>query len=249
MPLRGEVRDDHLLSRYLGEIDAHAPITEDEESDLGSVIRAGGVAATAARRRLLQAHLKLVSEIAQRRSQEPEILLDLIHEGNLGLLRAVDRFDPARGSSFAAYATWWVRRAIARAFDETTKGLRRPEHASWDEAATADNISFALLDRLAAPRPGPEIDDTGEFDDPSGPFDITAAALDRHSFETQIARLRPDEQHMVRARFGWIEASTPPGGTAVDADDPELIEAVGMSKLRHPSTARLWSRPSVADRP
>jgi RNA polymerase sigma factor (sigma-70 family) len=82
----------------------------------------------AARQVLIEANLRLVVSIAKRYAGGPYLLLDLIQEGNLGLMRAVDRFDYRRGFKFSTYATWWIRQAITRALPDQSRTIRMPVH-------------------------------------------------------------------------------------------------------------------------
>jgi RNA polymerase primary sigma factor len=95
---------------------------------VGGEIRAGGEESTACRNRLLTAHQKLVMNIARRFPSRGLDILDLIQEGNLGLMRAADRFDPERGFRFATYAAWWVRQSIGRLLAEQGGPVRIPPH-------------------------------------------------------------------------------------------------------------------------
>ncbi|NMB76109.1 MAG: sigma-70 family RNA polymerase sigma factor [Myxococcales bacterium] len=95
---------------------------------VGAEIRAGGEEATAARNRLLTAHQKLVMTIARRYPARGLDFFDLVQEGNLGLVRAADRFDPERGFRFATYASWWVRQSIGRLLAEQGGPVRIPPH-------------------------------------------------------------------------------------------------------------------------
>jgi RNA polymerase primary sigma factor len=82
-----------------------------------------------ARQRLVEANLRLVISIALRRSGTPTLpMMDLIQEGNIGLMRAIDRFDPGRGQRLSSYATWWIRQSINRSIAEQARTIRIPVH-------------------------------------------------------------------------------------------------------------------------
>jgi RNA polymerase primary sigma factor len=106
--------DDDALRKYLTEIAAFPLLTSEDEVRLGRAIEAGD---EEARRRLAESNLRLVVSIAKKYDGRGLRLLDLIQEGNIGLSRAVDRYDWRKGFRFSTYATWWVRRAITEAIE------------------------------------------------------------------------------------------------------------------------------------
>jgi RNA polymerase primary sigma factor len=114
-----------LLECYLQEIGKVPLLSEKEERELARRVRAGDVEA---KERFIAANLRLVVSIARHYSSYGLPLLDLIQEGNMGLLRAVERFQPERGYKFSTYATWWIRQAIVRALAEQGRTIRLPEH-------------------------------------------------------------------------------------------------------------------------
>jgi len=83
-----------------------------------------------ARERLIMANTRLVVSVAKRYANRGIPLMDLIHEGIIGLIRATKKFDPARGNRFSTYATWWIRQAITRSIDNTSRTIRLPVHKS-----------------------------------------------------------------------------------------------------------------------
>ena len=150
---RYATRDDADLVRlYLTDIGRHALLTKDDEIGLAQRIEAGAEArrqlehpaaskpsgrelnrrardGDAARRTFVEANLRLVVSIAKRYRTAGLSFLDLVQEGNLGLLRAVDKFEWRKGFKFSTYATWWIRQAIQRGISNTARTIRLPVHA------------------------------------------------------------------------------------------------------------------------
>ena len=113
------------LGVYLGEIARIPLLSREEEHALAVRVRAGD---EKAKERMVEANLRLVVQIARRYLNRGLPLPDLIEEGNLGLLRAVEKFDPDRGTRFSTYATWWIRQAVARALANQARTIRLPVH-------------------------------------------------------------------------------------------------------------------------
>jgi RNA polymerase nonessential primary-like sigma factor len=110
---------------YLGEI-GFSPLLSAEEEVFFS--RKALKGCEASRKRMIVSNLRLVVKIARRYNNRGLALLDLIEEGNLGLIRAVEKFDPERGFRFSTYATWWIRQTIERAIMNQTRTIRLPIH-------------------------------------------------------------------------------------------------------------------------
>ncbi|RUO80613.1 RNA polymerase sigma factor RpoS [Idiomarina tyrosinivorans] len=110
---------------YLGEIGFSPLLTAEEEVFYSRLALRGD---EAARKRMIESNLRLVVKIARRYSNRGLALLDLVEEGNLGLIRAVEKFDPERGFRFSTYATWWIRQTIERAIMNQTRTIRLPIH-------------------------------------------------------------------------------------------------------------------------
>src|SRR3989440_12964074 len=148
-----EAPHEDLVRQYLREIGQYPLLTDVDEVELAKTIEAGNLAdatiakpkrkltpkqledntkkveaGRAAKRRFIQSNLRLVVSIAKKYSAAGLPLLDLIQEGNLGLMRAVEKFDYRRGFKFSTYATWWIRQAITRAIADKARTIRIPVH-------------------------------------------------------------------------------------------------------------------------
>ena len=109
-----------VLQTYLREIDEFPLLSKEEEVELAKRIRKGDAKA---REMMIRANLRLVVSIAKKYTSRGLPLLDLIAEGNLGLMHAVERYDPSEGTRLSTYATWWIKQAVRRAL--TTKSKSR----------------------------------------------------------------------------------------------------------------------------
>ncbi|MGE3878264.1 MAG: RNA polymerase sigma factor RpoD/SigA [Planctomycetota bacterium] len=116
---------DHGLDTYLTEINEVALLTPEQEVELASRIQRGDMAA---REHMIRANLRLVVSIAKLYVNRGLSFMDLIEEGNIGLMKAVEKFDPAAGCRFSTYATWWIKQGIRRALVNTVKTVRVPSY-------------------------------------------------------------------------------------------------------------------------
>ena len=125
--VRAETRETSRanLAVYLKEIGGIPLLTREQEVELARRVRAGD---EKAKERLIESNLRLVVQIARRYLNRGLPLPDLIEEGNLGLLRAVEKFDPERGNRFSTYGVWWIRQAIVRALANQARTIRLPVH-------------------------------------------------------------------------------------------------------------------------
>ena len=119
---------DDPVKVYLKEIGRVPLLTPEEETELALKIQAGGPDGEKAKQRLSEANLRLVVSIAKRYVGRGMQFLDLIQEGNLGLIKAVEKFDHTKGFKFSTYATWWIRQAITRAIADQARTIRIPVH-------------------------------------------------------------------------------------------------------------------------
>ena len=116
---------DSSLRLYMREISETPLLTSKEEIELAALIRKGD---QDARTRMIKANLRLVVKIAQDYSNYGLPLMDLISEGNIGLMKAVERFDPAKGGKLSTYGSWWIKQSIKRALANQSKTIRLPVH-------------------------------------------------------------------------------------------------------------------------
>ena len=172
--------DDHVRM-YLKEIGRVPLLTAEEEVELAKRIEQGD---EEAKRALAEANLRLVVSIAKRYVGRGMLLLDLIQEGNLGLIKAVEKFDYRKGYKFSTYATWWIRQAITRAIADQARTIRIPVHMV-ETINKLIRVSRQLLQELGR-EPTPE-EIAKEMDMPVERVrEITKIAQEPVSLETPI---------------------------------------------------------------
>ena len=253
---RVERDEEDLVRLYLTDIGQYPLLTKEGEVRLAQKIEGGveakaemdkaGAKVTPARRRELrrairqgeeaertfvQSNLRLVVSIAKKYQASGLPLLDLIQEGNLGLMHAVEKFDWRKGFKFSTYATWWIRQAITRGIANTGRTIRLPVHAG---------DTLALSEPLREDGDA-ELGDVVEDRAAESPFERAATALLPEEISRLLAPLDQREREILKLRFG------------LDRGEPRTLEEVGehfnltrerirqiearaMSKLRHPST-------------
>lgn len=229
------------IELLLRDASAASLLSAEEEQALGRRIRAGRAAeeqlrrgglapeerarltalvadGEAARRRFVEANQRLVVSVARRYRASGLELEDLVQEGNLGLLRAIDRYDPERGLRFSTYAIWWIRQAIGRAIEERGRPIRLPRQAA-DEAARI----WRLADQLAV--------ELGGGVDAAGAAEAAGLPRDR-ALELARATLHPLS---LDATIGDAEDTTLSDLLAGNLYDPEqeLERAAVADLVRH----------------
>jgi len=211
--------DSDLLRRYLEEVGAYPLLTAEDESVLATAILAGRAAAerleneklaTAekvqlkrtvregedARTRFINSNLRLVVSIARRFDGAGLSVLDLVQEGNLGLMRAVEKFDHTKGFKFSTYATWWIRQAIGRALADTSRTIRVPSHV---------RETYSLIDQST---------------------ERLAEELDRQPTAAEVAAhtgLSKEHVELARQHRNALVSLSAPVGTEGDSDLGDLI--------------------------
>ena len=136
--------DRNVMRTYMQEIGKTPLLTKDEEIELAARIKKGD---KAARDHMISANLRLVVKIAYDYNNFGLPLLDLISEGNIGLVKAVERFDPSKGGKLSTYAAWWIKQSIKRALANQSKTIRLPVHLV-DRIAKMRKITAQLADEL-----------------------------------------------------------------------------------------------------
>jgi RNA polymerase primary sigma factor len=135
---------DSGLKRYLQEIGQFPLLTPQQEIELAGKIKKGDAAA---REQMINANLRLVVTIARDYANLGLPLLDLISEGNIGLTKAVERFEPTKGAKLSTYAMWWIKQSIKRALANQSKTIRLPVHLV-DKVAKVRRVSLQMSDEL-----------------------------------------------------------------------------------------------------
>ena len=202
---------DDPVRMYLKEIGKVPLLTPEEELDLAKRMSEGD---EEAKRRMTEANLRLVVSIAKRYVGRGMLFLDLIQEGNLGLIKAVEKFDYTKGYKFSTYATWWIRQAITRAIADQARTIRIPVHMVETINKTI-RVSRQLLQELGHDPSAEEI--AAEMDMPVEKVrDILKSAQEPVSLETPIGE--EEDSHL--------------GDFIPDEDASEPSEAVTFSLLR-----------------
>ena len=147
-------RESASLDKYLQEIGREELITVEEEVELAAKIRKGGVEGRRALEKLTRANLRFVVSVAKQYQNQGLSLPDLINEGNLGLIKAAEKFDETRGFKFISYAVWWIRQSILQALAEQSRIVRLPlnQVGSLDKTGKA----FSKFEQENERRPSPE---------------------------------------------------------------------------------------------
>jgi RNA polymerase primary sigma factor len=188
------------LTQYLGRIRGGRLLDAGEERELSRLAHEGD---KGARARLIESNLRLVISIAKKYRGRGVSFEDLIQEGNAGLIRAVERFDPALGNRFSTYATWWIRQAVTRAVADHSRTVRLPAHVmdALFRLRRAENALGLELGRDAseeelAERLETRPEEVRRLREVSQPIASTNARLGRGAVEegAEIGDLLPDER-------------------------------------------------------
>ena len=230
------------VKMYLKDIGKVPLLSAEEEIELAKRMEAGD---EAAKKKLAESNLRLVVSIAKRYVGRGMLFLDLIQEGNLGLLKAVEKFDYRKGYKFSTYATWWIRQAITRAIADQARTIRIPVHMV-ETINKVTRVSRDLLQKLgreplpeevgevmglpkervqeimkiAQETPIGEEEDShlGDFIQDESiptPVEATNQTLLHEQLDDVVSTLTEREQRVIKLRFGW------------DDGRPRTLEEVG----------------------
>lgn len=153
--------DRSAMRIYLDQIEHIPLLTPEEEVSFARQVQAGGKEGEAARDRMIRSNLRLVIAIAKRYSNMGLPFSDLVEEGNMGLMRAVEKFDPERGYRFSTYSSWWIKQGIMRSLSNQGKTIRIPVYM-YDIIAKWRKVRDGLTQRLGKVPTAKEIADTME---------------------------------------------------------------------------------------
>lgn len=143
-PRRSAISSERCLETYLQEINEVALLNADQEKELGHRIQSGDLEA---REHMIRANLRLVVSIAKMYSDRGLTLQDLIAEGNIGLMKAAEKFDPNAGCRFSTYGSWWIKQAIRRALTNSVQAVRVPGYMA-ELISRSKQVSAELVYRL-----------------------------------------------------------------------------------------------------
>ena len=239
---------DDPVRLYLREIGRIKLLSANEEIELARKILEGGTPGAIAKRKLVQANLRLVVSIAKKYVGRGMLFLDLIQEGNLGLIRAAEKFDHERGFKFSTYATWWIRQAITRAIADQARTIRIPVHMVETINKLKKVTRRLAQEPLSLETPiGKEEDSRlGDFiedKEADAPIKTVASELLREDLAEVLCTLSPRERDVLRLRFGMDDGrqrTLEEVGQlfGVTRERIRQIEAKALRKLRHPNRSK-----------
>ena len=225
------VNIDDPVRMYLKEIGKVPLLTATEEIELAQAMEAGN---EEARKKLCEANLRLVVSIAKRYVGRGMLFLDLIQEGNLGLIKAVEKFDWRKGYKFSTYATWWIRQAITRAIADQARTIRIPVHMV-ETINKLIRVSRQLLQELGR-EPKPE-EIAEEMDMPVEKVrEILKIAQEPVSLETPIGE---EEDSHLGDFIPDIDAPAPAEAAAFSMLKEQLIEVLDTLTPREQKVLKL----------
>ena len=255
--LGSNVKINDPVKMYLKEIGRVELLSHDEEISLAKRILDGD---EDAKKKLAAANLRLVVSIAKRYVGRGMLFLDLIQEGNMGLIKAVEKFDYTKGFKFSTYATWWIRQAITRAIADQARTIRIPVHMV-ETINKLTRVQRQLIQELGREPSAEEISEKMDGMTPEKVREIQKISLEPVSLETPIGddyaanellkdelnevllELTDREEKVLRLRFGLDDGRTRTLEEVgkefnVTRERIRQIEAKALRKLKHPSRSK-----------
>ena len=227
---------------YLKEIGKISLLSPEEEMDLSIRVANGDQEAA---RLLAESNLRLVVSIAKRYVGRGLLFLDLIQEGNIGLMKAVEKFDYDKGYKFSTYATWWIRQAITRALADQARTIRVPVHMveTINKMARIQRQLTLELNREPSEEEDSHLGDFVPDERNMSPEDFTTNEILKEEIKSVLSTLQPREQQVLELRFGLIDGTSytlEEVGKKFNVTRERIrqIEAKALRKLRHPSRAK-----------
>ena len=218
------------LTRYMGIIRGGRLLDAAEERELGRRVGAGD---REARRRLIEHNLRLVVSIAKKYRGRGVAFEDLIQEGNAGLIKAVERFDPELGNRFSTYATWWIRQAITRAIADHARAVRLPAHvvdAIFRLRRAENGLSTELgrepSEEELAGRLDVHTSEVRRLREVSQPVASTNARIGPEE-RAEMGELLPDEragEHYARIEVGYWQGALREAVAALPEPEARILE-------------------------
>ena len=254
---------DDPVRMYLKEIGKVPLLSPDEEIELAKKIELGD---EEAKKKLAESNLRLVVSIAKRYAGRGMQLLDLIQEGNLGLIKAVEKFDYRKGYKFSTYATWWIRQAITRAIADQARTIRIPVHmvetinrlvrtqrqlvqklgreATPEELAKELDMPVERVREIMKISQDPVSLETPIGEEEDSPADAATYTLLHEQLMDVLSTLTEREQKVLRLRFGLDDGrprTLEEVGRQFNVTRERIrqIEAKALRKLRHPSRSKI----------
>ncbi len=247
--VRGSYDGSTAFNLYLREVAETPLLTVQDEIDLAARIKRGD---KAAREHMIKANLRLVVKIARDYENYGVPLLDLVSEGNIGLMKAVERFDPAKGAKLSTYAAWWIKQAIKRALANQSKTIRLPVHVvdklfhlrrttvklqellgrEPTDAELADELA-TTADRIAdlrrsAVTPAPLDANLGNDEDSNRLADVVADENAENPYREYEEKTNCDMVRRMVLTLNPREATILRYRFGLDGDDEKTLEEVGM---------------------
>ena len=206
---------DHGLDTYLADINEVPLLTAEQEISLSKRIQRGDLAA---REHMIRANLRLVVSIAKNYTNRGLSFMDLIEEGNIGLMKAVEKFDPKAGCRFSTYATWWIKQGIRRALVNTVRTVRVPSYMS-EIVSRWKSTSMELNYRLGRQATSGEIAE--QLDLPEGNWNVVR--------DTVLANSQPT--HSMNEDTSSVIAETL-ADTRTRSPEEQTLSAIELSRMR-----------------